>query len=219
MAGLLSGLAKFGLSDLENAKLFEEEKEEKAVAAEPQKKKEVVFEEKDYLYDKTYDCPVCSRKATAKTVRSAKLRLIKNDWDLRAVYEGIDIHKYDTVVCNSCGYAALTKYFGPMLGSQIKQVRENICEKIKWTPAKGDTYTYEEAMERYKLALVCTIVKRGKSSEKAYICLKAAWVLRDTVRNWKRPMPHRKQKPKSRNLRKKRKSICRMQWKVSSMPR
>lgn len=178
MAGLLSGLAKFGLSDLENAKLFEEEKEEKAVAAEPQKKKEVVFEEKDYLYDKTYDCPVCSRKATAKTVRSAKLRLIKNDWDLRAVYEGIDIHKYDTVVCNSCGYAALTKYFGPMLGSQIKQVRENICEKIKWTPAKGDTYTYEEAMERYKLALVCTIVKRGKSSEKAYICLKAAWVLR-----------------------------------------
>ena len=127
MAGLLSGLAKFGLSDLENAKLFEEEKEEKTVV-EPQKKKEVVFEEKDYLYDKTYDCPVCSRKATAKTVRTAKLHLIKNDCDLRAVYEGIDIDKYDTVVCNSCGYAALSTYFGPMLGSQIKQVREDICE-------------------------------------------------------------------------------------------
>ena len=33
-------------------------------------------------------------------------------------------------------------------------------------------------MDRYKLALVNALVKRSKASEKAYICLKAGWLLR-----------------------------------------
>ena len=178
MAGLLSGLAKFGLSDLENAKIFEEDKTEKQAGKDPEKAQEVVVREQDYLFDKTYDCPVCSKKITAKTIRTAKLKLQSTDWDLRAIYEGVDIHKYDAVVCQNCGYSVLAKYFGPLLSSQIKQVKESICAKIKLPKTSEEYYTYEEALERYKLALVCTIVKHGKSSEKAYICLKSAWVLR-----------------------------------------
>lgn len=178
MAGLLSGLAKFGLSDLENAKIFEEDKAEKQIASDSAQAQEAVLREQDFLFDKTYDCPICSKKITAKTVRTAKLKLQSTDWDLRAIYEGVDIHKYDAVVCLNCGYSVLSKYFGPLLSSQIKQVKENICAKIKLPKTDGEFYSYEEALERYKLALVCTIVKRGKSSEKAYICLKSAWVLR-----------------------------------------
>ena len=33
-------------------------------------------------------------------------------------------------------------------------------------------------MERYKLALACSVVKKAKTSEKAYVCLKTAWVMR-----------------------------------------
>ena len=41
-----------------------------------------------------------------------------------------------------------------------------------------ELYTYDEALERYKVALANAIVKLAKPSEKAYICLKTAWLLR-----------------------------------------
>ena len=39
-------------------------------------------------------------------------------------------------------------------------------------------YDYDEALGRYKMALVNAVVKGAKPSEKAYICLKSAWVIR-----------------------------------------
>ena len=53
-----------------------------------------------------------------------------------------------------------------------------ISNKVKLQPHSEDYYTYEEAIERYKIALVCAMVKKAKNSEKAYICLKSAWLLR-----------------------------------------
>ena len=38
--------------------------------------------------------------------------------------------------------------------------------------------SFEQALERYKLALACAVVKKGKVSEKAYVCLRMAWLLR-----------------------------------------
>ena len=46
-----------------------------------------------------------------------------------------------------------------------------------------EIYTYDEALERYKLTLVNAIVKMAKSSEKAYICIKTAWLLRGKGEN------------------------------------
>ena len=42
----------------------------------------------------------------------------------------------------------------------------------------GSMYSYDDALERYKLALVSAIVKQDKTSERAYLCLKTAWILR-----------------------------------------
>lgn len=41
-----------------------------------------------------------------------------------------------------------------------------------------ETYSYEDALYRYKLCLANAVVKKSKASEKAYICLKAGWLLR-----------------------------------------
>ena len=41
-----------------------------------------------------------------------------------------------------------------------------------------DIYSYEEAIERYKLCLANAVVKRAHASEKAYICLKSGWLMR-----------------------------------------
>ena len=42
----------------------------------------------------------------------------------------------------------------------------------------GPTYSYDYAKSLYQLALANAVVKKAKNSEKAYICLKTAWVIR-----------------------------------------
>ena len=42
----------------------------------------------------------------------------------------------------------------------------------------GETYSYEVAKGRYELALANAMVKKAKNSEKAYLCLKTAWLIR-----------------------------------------
>lgn len=175
MAGLLSGLANLGLGDLENAKVYEEPKEEKH---EEKQSAVVVPQEKDLVYDRNFLCPVCDQKITSKVMKTGKAKLLHTDPDLRAVYEGVDLLKYDVVTCPKCGFSAMTRYFKPMTSVQVKLIREKICKSVQLKPHTGDIYTYEEAMERYQLALACAIVKQARASEKAYICLKAAWLLR-----------------------------------------
>lgn len=175
MSGLLSGLASLGLGNLESAKVFEEP--EKEVVQQGQVETPQV-EEKDLVYEKTFECPVCDSKITSKVMKSGKVKLEGTDMDLRPRYEGIDPMKYDVVLCPKCGFTALTRYFKAMTSVQVKLIKENISKNVKLHPFDGEIYTYEEAMERYKLALACAIVRQAKASEKSYVCLKSAWVLR-----------------------------------------
>ena len=172
---LLSGLESLGLGNLEGLDIYEDpHKDEK-------KQAEVVApKEEDMLFDKSYTCTVCDKDFKVKMVRSGKAKAMAADQDLRPRYEGIDVLKYDVVSCPYCGYTGLSKYFSYLTPAQRKAIKENICSSYK--PKKVDPdkkiYTYEDAMERHKLALVNAIVKHGKASEKAYICLKTGWVLR-----------------------------------------
>lgn len=174
MAGLLSGLSGLGLGNLENMDIYKNEEKEK------QKKEAVVqkVEEKDLIYDKTFECPVCGESFSSKIMKSGKARLLKTDQDLRPQYDGIDAAKYDVELCPHCGYAALSRYFTTVGSAQAKLIREHISQRVQLHPHTGDTYSYEEAVDRYKLALANAVVKRAKASEKAYICLKSAWLLR-----------------------------------------
>ncbi|MBQ7955274.1 MAG: DUF2225 domain-containing protein [Lachnospiraceae bacterium] len=175
MAGLLSGLSSLGLGNLESAKVFEEPEKEKAQSNEPEVHK---VEEKELVYDRGFECPVCDSKITSKVMKSGKAKLEGTDMDLRPRYEGIDPLKYDVILCPKCGFTALTRYFKAMTPMQVRLIKENISKNVQLHPFNGETYTYEEAMERYKLALACAVVRQAKASEKAYICLKSAWVLR-----------------------------------------
>lgn len=175
MAGLLSGLANLGLGDLENAKVYEEPKEEKS---EEKQSVSAVPQERDLVYDRSFMCPVCDEKITSKVMKTGKAKLLHTDQDLRSVYEGVDFQKYDAISCPKCGFTALTRYFKPMTSVQVKLIKEKICRNVQLKPHTGETYTYEEALERYQLALACAIVKQAKASEKAFICLKSAWLLR-----------------------------------------
>lgn len=174
MAGLLSGLAGLGLDNLENLDIYDTPKSDAEKAqAEPPK-----VEEKDLIYDKVFECPVCDTKFPAKIMKSGKAKLLGTDQDLRAKYEGIDAVKYDVELCPKCGYAALTRYFPHISFGQAKLIRENISQKVQLRPYTGEIYTYDEALERYKLCLANAVVKRARASEKAFICLKSGWLVR-----------------------------------------
>ena len=180
MAGFLSGLASLGLKNLENMDIYEEPQKEGDKGAKPAGKTEVKpeVEEKDLIYVKTLECPVCGRNFPTKIVKTGKAKLLSTDYDLRPRYEGIDMVKYDVQVCLNCGYAALSRFFPMVSSSQAKLIRENISKSVRLRSYDGETYSYEEALERYQLALANAVVKHAKNSEKAYTCLKTAWLLR-----------------------------------------
>lgn len=178
MAGILSGLKGLGLGELEKRELYEEEEKEIVIPIRKAEPKKVLVEEKDLIYDKSFSCPVCDSKFTSKVMKTGKTRLVSADLDCRPTYEGIDSTKYDVVECPECGYAAMVSYFQPLLSTQIKMVREGICNKIKIQNPIGEIYQYEDVIPRYQVALACAMVKLGKDSEKAHICLHFAWLLR-----------------------------------------
>ena len=175
MAGLLSGLEQFGLSNLETMDLYEQPK--KAETDSEGKPVAQTVQEQDYLFDKSFTCPICDKEFKARTVKIGKAKLAGTDLDLRPKYEQVDLLKYDIISCPYCGYAALSRYFKFVTAPQAKNIKNTISPTFKPQKEK-EIYTYDEALERYKLTLANAIVKQAKPSEKAYICLKTAWLLR-----------------------------------------
>lgn len=184
MLGLLKGLGKFGLNELENLNIYEDEK--KTTAQEKDVKETVrIMQEEDYLFDKTYECPVCYQKIKARTMRTGRAKLVRTDIYLRPVYENIEPLKYEVISCPCCGYSVHSRYFSGLTALQIKAIRETISVSFQSPTEEKLTYTYEEALGRYKLSLACAIVRHAKASEKAYICLKAGWLLISMEENLK----------------------------------
>ena len=177
MSNIFSGLESLGLGNLSEMKLFEskaeKEKAKAAKAAEP-----VEIKEADLIFDKTFTCPVCDKEFKSKFVRTGKVKLIAQDSDLRPRYQHVDSLKYDAVVCPYCGYAALNRFFNFMTSAQARLIRDNVSANFRGLKESPDALTYDEAITKHKLALVNAVVKRAKASEKAYTCLKLAWLMR-----------------------------------------
>lgn len=182
MSSLFSGLEAFGLGKLENIEVYgSDEGNQNAGEGKVVAKPKVT--EADLLFDKTFTCPVCDKEFKSKTVKTGKVKLISADTDLRPKYQLVDSLKYDAIVCPHCGYAALNRFFNYMMSAQAKSIREQISKNFKGLKEDNEVYTYDEAITRHKLSLVNTIVKKGKTSERAYNCLKIAWLIRGKGEN------------------------------------
>lgn len=176
--GLFSGLEKFGFQN-EDMQIYESRMEE--VTRQESVKKDaapVVIKENEYLFPKTYECPVCYGKFKALAVRAGKLHSIGQDADLRPLYRGMDPIKYDAILCPACGYAALSRYFNNMMPHQGKILRTEVKEKFQGMKISEDVYSYDEAILRYKMVLMCDVIGGVKTSRRAYTCLKLGWIIR-----------------------------------------
>lgn len=168
-------LKEMGFNNLEQVELFAAKPDTNEKEIEENKKKLTIEEA---LYDKSYICPVCKTGFKSRTIRSGKNRLLTVDLDLKANYELVNPLIYECVVCEKCGYAALAKKFNNLTSVQIKWIREQVCSQYKehhYPPIM----TEKDGLSRLKLALLNSFVKKAKDGEKAYICLKIAWLYRD----------------------------------------
>lgn len=172
-SNIFGGLEGLGISGLEGMSLFGEE-------AKAEEAKEVVKTpeqiEEEMLFDKTYECPVCGKSHKSRTVRTGKAKLVSMEYDLRQKFEGIEPLKYDVVSCVNCGFTATTKYFVPVTPAARKALMEKIGNNFKPQAELKGIISYEQAVARYKLALVNDMVKSARTSEKAYTCLRAGWL-------------------------------------------
>jgi uncharacterized protein (DUF2225 family) len=181
--GLLSGLEKFGLSLTEDLDITDDGKgkQKKAVpkASGAAVKK---LEEKDLVLQKIIMCPVCDKKFPTLTAKTTKAKRLEPDKDLRPNHEGIDTLKYEVTACPFCGYSAMNKFFDHLSTAQIKWVKEAVSKNFAPQPPKEqETYSYDESVDKYKLALVCAMAKHAKLSEKSLICLRISWLRRSQI--------------------------------------
>lgn len=169
MSDLFSGLESLGFKDVK-LNIFEKE--------EPKKEETAVKKPVDtFLYDKTIVCPVCDTEFKSKALKNGKTRRVGMDTDLMPKYEGPNPLFYDVHICPSCGYSALNQYFEKLKPEQIQLIKATITPRFKYREYP-ETYDENIAIERYKLALLNSVVKKARTSEKAYTCLKIAWVNR-----------------------------------------
>jgi len=188
MSNLFSGLENFGLNNLSNINIYDEpDKEEKEVS---KKATHNGITEEDIIFDKTYTCLGCDSEFKAKTVKSGKLKLQSLDSDLRPRYLQADPLKYDAILCQKCGYAALNRFFKSVTSVQADLIRKNISVNYKPVPEPEGIYTYDDAIARHKMALINAIVKKAKTSERAYICLKIAWIIRGKAETLPKDTPN-----------------------------
>lgn len=179
MSNLFSGLEELGFGNLKNIDIFNDAEKAKSKKQEKDKEESQI----DMLYDKTYDCPVCCTQFKSKTVKTGKARLVKLDTDFMPIYDKINPLFYDVIICPRCGYGAMINYFNKIRQFQVKLVLDNITTKYK-PKTYPDVYDIDVAIERFKYSLLNSIIKDAKNSEKAYNCLKIAWMYRlkgDTI--------------------------------------
>ena len=191
MANIFSGLEEFGLGGLSNMDIYETKDNESGKKSGENEKP--AFSEEDNIFDKTYTCPVCDNEFKTKTVKSGKVKLLSLDTDLRPLYENMDPLKYDAIVCPTCGFAALNRFFKYLSSAQSNLIKTNISANFRGLKETGNIFTYDDAISRHKLALVNAIVKKSKISERAYTCLKTAWVIRGKSENLPQDFPNYKQ--------------------------
>jgi len=135
-----------------------------------------------YMFTKEFECPICEKKFVDFVLKKSKLRTLKVETDFRTIYKDIDPNFYEILFCTHCGYAALHTHFDKIIERQKQMIREKVS--VYHAPVEFVIpLTSESAIERYQQALLCADTINAKPSQKAFISLKLAWILRGAGRH------------------------------------
>ena len=130
-------------------------------------------------YEKNIDCLHCKKSFKSNKVRSKFIKVRETDTDFMPIYadENVQAMYYNVFVCEHCGFSFtedFTRYFAPGISEEIK---EKISSKWVHHNFNGERTVFQ-AIQVYKLALLCAEIKREKNVTMAGLSLRLAWLYR-----------------------------------------
>lgn len=131
----------------------------------------------DPLYQVTYTCLLCGCEFVSSRVRPSFKKPYKRDTDFCLHYHGVNPEYYVVRVCKHCGFASTENFTNKITESQMRLFKEKIGDK--W---QGYDYGYErswkDALDTYKLALLCAQIKEESDRVIAGILHHIVWMYR-----------------------------------------
>lgn len=193
--GLFDGLSRFGMKGDINEEvgntLFMTAREKEQLKMKGAKTDELIDDglteeerriqiEKSHLIKRNISCKCCDKIFPTLTPRGSRIRRMEPDKDLRPRCKDFDTLKYNVYHCPYCGYTSIARIFPSLSTRARKAVEQKICSQFKPEKPMDDKefFTYDEAIDWHKLALFTEVIKDGKASDKAYICLLLGWLYR-----------------------------------------
>ncbi len=180
MDNLFSDIKSFGINKIPN--MYFESTQESV-------DKPTVWNEgeaSEYIFEVEVTCPVCEKVFKTSKLKSKRAKLENIDSDLRPVYNVVDAVAYDTISCTHCRYTGSNTNFKNVMEKHVDLLINGIANNI----TKNEhtmVYSYSYAIDRYKLAVLSSVIKEGPASERAFYYMKMAWLYRslnDKVREY-----------------------------------
>lgn len=134
-------------------------------------------------YEKKIECLFCKKTFPSTKIRSKFVKVGETDTDFMPIYEGNQVQAmyYNVFVCEHCGFSFtedFSKYFAPGVAEELKK---EICDR--WVPhGFAGERTVFQAIQAYKLGLLCADIKKERFVTKAGLSLRLGWMYR-TLQN------------------------------------
>lgn len=131
------------------------------------------------FYEKKIQCIYCKKSFPTLKVRSKFIKVNQTDSDFRPIYADTNVNAlyYNVYVCEHCGFSFtedFSKYFAPGTREELEKQITN-----KWVPHHfNGERTIFQALQTYKLGLVCGAIKKEKFISLAGLALRIAWLYR-----------------------------------------
>ncbi|MDP4085650.1 MAG: DUF2225 domain-containing protein [Bacillota bacterium] len=130
-------------------------------------------------FDKKFICLMCKKAFTSKKVRSRFVKVTHYDSDFFPIYESDESNPlfYHIQVCPSCGFSfseEFSKFFPP---GSLESIQTEVMNR--WVPKDFcSNRTPNQAIQAYKLAVYCGLLKKEKHIILAGLYIRIAWLYR-----------------------------------------
>ncbi|OBZ09608.1 hypothetical protein A8L34_20215 [Bacillus sp. FJAT-27264] len=129
------------------------------------------------LYSIKVQCCNCDHEFSTSRVRPSLKKAVRRDADFCSYYKNENPDYYVVRVCPQCGFASTENSADKLADWQRKAFNDQLGKRWK-TRDFGDKRSWEEALETYKLALLCAQSINDKDRIIASLLHHIAWLYR-----------------------------------------
>jgi uncharacterized protein (DUF2225 family) len=129
------------------------------------------------LFAVNVKCTYCENSFQTSRVRPSFKKATQTDTDFCVYYKEINPDYYVVRICPFCGFASTEHFSDKLTPDQRTRFEEKVVRN--WTIKEyGNERTWEDALQTYKLALLCAQIKDEKVRVIASILHHIAWLYR-----------------------------------------